>query len=257
MHLANKQIVRDCFQKNYNTYEKYAVVQKKIASTLVNLLKKCCDKQLNSLLEIGAGTGFLTEEVLKSFEVKDYVINDLTHDLPDSVNNLIKKRSYTIFKHLPGDAEKIEFPILQDALFSTSTFQWFHNLERFIKKVSELLKPKGLLAFSTFGESNFAEIKSLLNIGLNYKSLDELIKIIETDFEIIHTSEWRQLEVFKSPREVLKHFKQTGVNGVQNCFFGKEKYLGYHKQYLNNFSNGDGSVNLTYHPIIVIAKKKD
>lgn len=257
MQFVNKEIVRDCFQKNFNTYEKYAVVQKKIASTLINQLKNYCDNKLQNVLEIGSGTGFLTEKVLKSFEVKEYAINDLTNELPETINTLIKKRSFTNFNHLPGDAEKIEFPKLQDALFSTSTFQWFQNLEAFIEKVSGILKTKGLLAFSTFGKGNFTEIKSLLNIGLNYKSLDEIINILKPYFDIINTSEWKQVEVFKSPKEVLKHFKQTGVNGVQNCFFGKERYLNYHEQYLNNFSNEDGTVNLTYHPIIIIAKKKN
>lgn len=257
MYFANKKTVRDSFQKNFDTYNKQATVQKDIASALVCFLSNLFGTSFNKVLEVGCGTGFLTSEILKNFAINEYLLNDLTLDQHDSVLSLIQEYSSTQFSQLAGDAETINFPENLDAVFSTSTFQWFHNLDTFFHKVANNLKPDGLFAFSTFGKNNFTEIKELLNVGLDYKSISEIKKSLQNNFEIIHSTEWLNLVNFKNPKRVLKHVKRTGVNAIQHCYFGKEKYLKFCDDYEKQFSNDDGTVNLTYHPIIIIARKKD
>ena len=256
MYIADKQIVKNCFQKNFSTYNKQAVVQKQIASKLINLLVKNKRPHFKKIIEIGCGTGFLTENILKNCQVQEYIINDLTSTFPESIKHLGKERNFNDFIYTPGDAERIEFPGHVDAVFSTSTFQWFHNLENFITRANKLLNDNGIFSFSTFGEENFKEIKTILDLGLNYKTLSELTGLVELHFDIIHASEWKQKEIFQNPKEVLKHIKYTGVNGVKKSFIGRDKLVNFEHEYLKLFSNEDQSVNLTYHPIIIIARKK-
>jgi malonyl-CoA O-methyltransferase len=120
----------------------------------------------------------------------------------------------------------------------------------------QILTTHGYLVFSSYGEENFNEIKKTMNIGLKYNSLQEQINLLSPYFDIIHAEEWKECIPFANPREVLKHIKKTGVNALQKEFLGKEKLHAFSENYIRHFSNADESVNLTYHPIIIIAKKK-
>ncbi len=253
---TNKKIVQRQFCKNFATYNNEAVVQYQIASKLARLLMINRKIHYNRVLEIGCGTGFLTQEILNKFSVGEYILNDLVESVYSEIRQIISAYDYCKCKFIHGDAESINLPINIDAVISSSSFQWFNNIDLFISKMNKLLKSAGILAFSTFGEDNFKEIKTILDVGLDYNSLSELKRIVSKDFEIIHAEEWIQKEHFINPKAVLKHMKLTGVNGLNKDFFGKETYRMFNDKYKQLYSNKNKSVNLTYHPIIIIAKKK-
>jgi len=80
--------------------------------------------------------------------------------------------------------------------------------------------------------------------------------MLSGQFNILMSEEWVEAKEFDSPINVLRHIKQTGVNAIQQNYFGKQQLndliKGYHKQ----FSTITGGVSLTYNPIIIIAQKK-
>lgn len=256
MYITDKKIVRRRFGKSVETYNRHATVQQQIATKLAALLMNFNKKHFERALEIGCGTGLLTQKILSNYSVGEYMLNDLVDSAFKEVQQVTTGLNSGKFKFISGDAETTDFPGNIDAIFSSSSFQWFNNLESFISRMHGLLNSDGIIAFSTFGEDNFMEIKTILNVGLNYKTLAELISFLSPNFDIIHAEEWRQQEQFQCPNTVLKHMKLTGVNGLKKSFFGKEKLLTFNEKYCQLFSNKDKSVNLTYHPIIIIARKK-
>lgn len=253
--MTDKSIIEKCFTKGSETYNNEALIQKKIAAKLAHLLLNLGFEKFEQVLEIGCGTGFLTKQIINNFSFQEYYLNDLVNK---TVNEIITPSPIAIknLKFIKGDAETISFPENMDAIVSTSTFQWFNFLEEFISKMQKLLKKKGVFAFSTFGPNNYKEIKSTLNIGLSYKSKEEIERILNANFEIIHSEEWTEQKHFNSPTEVLKHMKLTGVNGVKTSYIGKERLTKFHNDYVRLFSNTLNQVSLTYNPIIIIAKQK-
>lgn len=256
MHITDKQIVHRCFSRTLGTYNRQAFVQQQTASKLAGLLLNLNRKHFKRVLEIGCGTGFLTQKILSNSSVGEYMLNDLVDSAFKEVRHATAGFNFGRYKFIPGDAETTAFPNNLDAVFSSSSFQWFNDLESFISRMYGLLNSDGIIAFSTFGEDNFREIKTILNVGLNYKTLPEIISFVKPNFDIIHAEEWRQQEQFQCPNAVLKHMKLTGVNGLKRGSFGKAKLLTFDEKYRQLFSNKDKSVNLTYHPIIIIAQKK-
>lgn len=256
MQITDKQIVKRCFGRNIETYNNHAVIQQQIASRLTDLLLDNGINQFERVLEVGCGTGFLTREVLRDFSVKEFWINDLVDSVEEEIKDVVSGFGFENYQFIPGDAEVIPLPEKIDAVLTSSCVQWFHHFEGFVSKVSDALLQNGIMAFSTFGEENYKEIKTILNIGLEYKTLAEYEKIISRQFEVIHAEEWVRQELFSCPASVLKHMKQTGVNGLNNSYFGKEQLRKFDESYRQLFTQADGSVCLTYHPIIVIAKKK-
>jgi malonyl-ACP O-methyltransferase BioC len=256
MHITDKQIVKERFNRNFVSYNRQAVVQQQIAEKLAAMLSKFSKADLNRVLEIGCGTGFLTKNIISDYSVGEYFLNDIADSAFKEIASYAKHENFYNYKFIHGDAETAVFPENINTIISTSTFQWFNNMEAFISKINYVLNDTGIIAFSTFGKDNFKEIKAVSNVGLEYKTLNVLKTIIEPYFDILHAEEWTQKEQFNSPKDVLKHMKLTGVNGLKNGFFGKEKLMEFTKKYQKQFSNNNETVNLTYHPIIIIAKKK-
>ncbi len=252
----NKQIIRKQFDKHLNTYESNAIVQQEVSEELVHLLKWNKLSEFNRVLEVGCGTGFLTRQFLSECKVKKIYINDFTSSALEHAKRAVVKFDISSYELLYGDAEFIPFPTRLNAVLSTSTVQWFKSLPQFFSKVSASLNPDGIFAFSTFGDENLREIRTITGIGLDYKTLNELTKMLETDFDIIALKEWKLKKVFEHPTDVLRHMKYTGVNGIQKVFFGKKQLSSFISNYKNLFSTDEQKVILTYNPIIIIAKRK-
>lgn len=256
MTAPNKELVKIRFNKNLKTYKCEATVQKHISKSLSQMLVELINSDFNRILEIGCGTGFLTKEIYNQIKPEKFYINDLVSQAYKETMEYTNGSSLVEGHFIEGDAEIIDFPGKLDGIFSTSCFQWFNDISSFLKKAANLLSEDGILAFSTFGEYHFNEIRQITGQGLDYKSLPELLELLEGDYEILHTHEWQHVEEFMNPQEVLRHMKYTGVNGLNNEYFGRDKLKLFVQKYWQNHSIGLKKVQLTYHPILVIAKKK-
>ena len=255
MTISDKEIIKKRFAVSKNSYNSQAVVQKQIVGKMLNILLKFNIVNFDKVLEIGYGTGFLTKKIINNCSVKEYVCNDIVDTSHNDVQTQFELSNVLNNDFIHGDAEHVMFPNNFDAIISSSTFQWFNNFESFISKIHDLLNDSGILFFSTFGERNFFEVKSIINVGLNYKTFSEVKQILSANYNIIHSEEYFVVKQFLTPIDVLKHMKATGVNGLQKSYFGKTKINQFIETYNENFSNCDDSVNLTYHPMIFLVKK--
>lgn len=154
------------------------------------------------------------------------------------------------------EMDEVDFPQSLNVILSSSTIQWFKNKKRFFDKVHQNLKSNGLFAFSTFGCDNFREIRSLIGVGLEYHSLNELSEMLSDQFNILMCDEWVETKLFDSPLHVLRHIKQTGVNAIQQTYFGKKELKDFTEGYYKHFSTSENQFSLSYNPIIIIAQKK-
>lgn len=256
MTTIQKEIVQKCFCRNKGTYNKAAIVQKDVSLKLIHKMNRINNIHYNKVLEIGCGTGFLTKWMWEKFRPEQYFINDLEGSMHLEIDAIAKYYGVENYDFIPGDAEALSFPDELDLVVSTSTFQWFQHMDRFFYNISRVIKRDGYIAFSTFGKSNFQEIKETLGIGLDYLTVKELENMLSPDFSLVEVEEWKQILQFISPVEVLRHIKLTGVNGIGTKFIGKKQLSDYDKTYRKHYMTAEGTVSLTYHPIMIIAKKK-
>ena len=163
----------------------------------------------------------------------------------------------TAVSFLPCDAETLDFPQGTDLITSCSTLQWFADTERFFARCHRFLSDGGILAFSTFGKKNMREIHTLTGHGLEYLSLDNLKVLLSPRFEILYAEEEIVSLPFGTPLEVLRHLKQTGVTGTEKRVWTRGRLQSFCDEYIRMCGNDDRSVSLTYHPIYVIARKRE
>jgi malonyl-CoA O-methyltransferase len=251
----NKTLVKEQFSSRINTYSDEAVIQRNIASKLVFMLKELQPRPFSNILEIGCGTGFLTKQLIENLTIDQLFTNDITNSAQEKINKIAEQYGITI-PFLCGDAEETVFPQNLDAVFSTSTIQWFRDLKQFFTQVNDCLTPNGIFAFSTFGPDNFMEINSLTGVGLKYHSSYKISSMLSSKFQILSTQEWIEKKEFKHPIHVLRHIKLTGVNAIRKIYLGKEHLQEFVTNYSRRFTTSSQTVTLTYHPIIVVARKK-
>lgn len=158
---------------------------------------------------------------------------------------------------MEGDAESIRLPDKLDLIVSCSAIQWFENPVNFIRNCQALLNEKGYLAISTFGPQNLREVGTLTGISLRYPTLDNLRLSLSDSFDVIYSHEELQKLTFKTPVEVLRHLKATGVTGISKQRWTKAKLSHFSNQYEKLYQSEEGRITLTYHPVYIILKKKD
>lgn len=257
--MIDKEIIKARFESSLNDYDLFATAQDEICQHLSELitehganLKSC---ETVKILEIGAGTGFLTRRVAAQYPCARFTINDLTEGSFNFVSKYIDKVRYIV-----GDAEQVELGSGYDLVCSSSTCQWFDNFSYFVRRAHDQLNTGGVFAFSTFGKYNFREIKETTGVGLNYLRIADIEKIlIDSGFEILSSEEYFKEMIFDTPQSVLRHIKVTGVGIGRGERWTKSRLYSFKNQYCQDFpASGpvSGGVTLTYHPILVIARRR-
>lgn len=236
----NKDLIQKRFAKNLDTYNDNAKIQKKMAERLLSFLDR---KDFDDILEIGCGTGFLTQLVNDKFNFKTYTANDIVKSCEKYVKEINPEINF-----IPADIEKAveNSDKKYDLIISNAAFQWVENLKSFIKLLVSKLNDGGILLFSTFGPENFREVNFVLGKTLPYYSANELQEIIK-DYKNIVEQEMHVM-AFKTPKDILKHIKSTGVNALEMVSWTKTDMQKFENGY-NNFCSGIPT--LTYHPIYV------
>lgn len=259
---ARKQKISNHFAKA-NNYNKHALVQGQICKLLV---KKIANKQQTSVLEVGAGTGQLTELLIQNVKADNWHINELCASHKKQLAALLPHACFYI-----GDAETINLSCDKNTnsinkhslIISANTVQWFDNPLEFITKSLKHLAPNGQLLFNTFTTNNFKQIKQLTGQGLNYPTINQWENTIKRAGINNYKLSTQLFELtFDTPYDVLQHIKQTGVttfntnlNDDKNVFaWTKSSLETFISDYQENYSTADGNVVLTYESLIIDIK---
>lgn len=254
---VNKELVRQRFARRLREYRRHAIIQESMAFELAGLI--CGDAEqfsFETVLEIGSGSGAFTEALLSRCHAESYTANDLVGESSELVRRIVLKHGVRDFSFITGDVELCrDLPGQLDLAASNATVQWLVDMPAFFNRMSELVRPGGLLAFSSFGRRNMLEISSLEPHALNYYTLSELEHMAKPLFSpIILREDLRKLD-FRSPEEVLRHISRTGVNGLAREAWTKTRHRNFVNRYRSSFSSGSG-VRLTYHPLFCVFRRK-
>lgn len=241
----NPKLIKNQFEKSLNTYNQNALVQKLMAEKLIKELSKI-KKEFTNILELGSGAGLLTKELVKKINFQTYSANDLIEKSKNFVNDIIPNATFYC-----GNAQKIKPTKKMDLIISNAMFQWFNDLDKISLYYKNILNPDGILAFSTFSKENFKEIRNLTGLSLEYKSLEEIKKVFEKNYKILHSEEFTYKMNFSNPLELLAHMKNTGVNSLTAKHWTFKEV----KEFCDKYKNTYPEITLTYSPIIFICQK--
>ena len=253
----DKQLVCSRFGRALQSYRRSAVIQRRMAERLVGLVGRFgVPAHIGRVLEVGAGSAILTSLLLGEHSVGSYFANDLVAGSREFVMQALEGRPVGEFAFLEGDIECVTpLPGNLGLVVSNATVQWLHDLGAFFGRMASALEPGGLLAFSTFGTGNMREIAALEGVSLPYRTVDEIGALAGERFETLCLEEEERSLEFVSPEAVLRHIRETGVNGVAGCAWTRARYQQFLHRYRLSFPSGSG-VSLTYHPVYCCFRRR-
>lgn len=252
----DKDKVKKCFKRSINTYNDNAIVQRNICRHLMDIIKSYTDRKAYNVLEIGCGTGIMTDYLVSEMNIAGITVNDIVEDMYPLIKEVMDKRKVKHYNFLTGDAEQLIIDKKYDVIVSASVFQWFENPDIVMLKMSKMLKEGGLLVFNTYVSGNFREIKAISEGGLSYLSFEEMKEYADKYLEHVYSEQSENCLYFEKVKDVLKHLKYTGVNGVKaENIWTKSKMKDFERRYDSFYEEGKG-YKLTYNPAYFVYKSR-
>jgi malonyl-CoA O-methyltransferase len=210
---VNKPAVAASFGAAARSYDAAAVVQDEIRKRLLGRLDDLV-LQPNSLLDLGGGTGVARKDLLQRYPTSRYINCDLSQEMLQYA-----RKAHSADDLVCADAESLPFAKASfDLVFSASTFQWLNALERALLECARVLRPQGLLLFSTFGPDTLKELRSSfaavdpyprVNPFLDRQQVNDLLlknrlSCPHVESEVIRIN-------YANPQQLLRSLKDTGA----------------------------------------------
>jgi malonyl-CoA O-methyltransferase len=155
------------FDRAAADYDRHARVQKQAAKSLAARILENAPVDPRRILELGCGTGFLTEQLISAYRGADWTITDISPQMVERCRQKLQARESTsrqskgqrVFRVM--DAQSIDVTDKFDLICSNLTFQWFPDLLPVVIDLTDRLNPGGVLVFNTLGLDSFSYWKIL------------------------------------------------------------------------------------------------
>ena len=266
--MLNKKRISKDFSNAADTYDAAAIVQQEICDRALERLQML-KLEPSTILDIGSGTGKSVRGLQTQFPKSHVIASDVAMPMLMYLNQM-----QVSLKHKASivccDAEKLSIKDESvDLIFSTSTFQWCEDLNLVFTECLRILKPDGVLVFTSFGPDTLKELRQSWAcvdqqdhvhqfIDMHYIG-DLLLANNYTDpvvdMELI-TIEYQHV------RQLLKDLKDTGSrskfdieeNNFSSGLMGKNKFQQFEVAYESHRQN-NGLLPASYEIIYGYARK--
>ncbi|MBW5803099.1 malonyl-ACP O-methyltransferase BioC [Coxiella endosymbiont of Ornithodoros amblus] len=239
-----KKRIQRSFNKAFDTYDDYALIQQKICKQLLTLLKEM-RIQTKIIADFACGTGISTKAVANSFPYKNLYAIDFCEKLLMQAKSKLKESNVEFI--LADFENNVFFYNSLDLIFCNMGFQWALDLKQTFFILFSQLKALGVLAFSVPLIGTFCELRNdCRNPFLTVQSIVHLLK--DVGFELLATDEKIFTDSFESILDAIRSIKSIGAN----CLLYPKRKKGLSPMPIEKYNT---NTKLTYHIGFFIAKK--
>ncbi len=259
MNISIADKARQSFSNASRQYDNFSDIQRKIGLQLIDQISK--DSRYGRILDVGMGTGWITEQLLLKFPNAYVGGVDFAKGMADCARE--KKINFAI----QADAHQLPFKEKTfDLIFSNCAYQWIADLAKAFASSAYVLKDEGDFYFTCFGRNTLQELRlSLRKVGVdlynkqhNWHFLEEkkiYDFLCESKFQKITMETQAVVCEFSDMFALIRWLKSIGANRIKrDIFVGKTMLNQANDFYKVDFSKGN-SVYATFEVIYGKAQK--
>ena len=248
--------IRNTFNTASSNYNDNAFLQNEIANRLAEKLKVISIKP-QTIIDLGSGTGFLSEKTAKIFPNSILVCVDFAQQslLENSQNLKVCANAY----ELPFASNSVDF------IVSNLMMQWCPDLTTLFNECFRILKPQGLFLFTTFGPDTLKELKRSWSVVDSSAHVNNFIDMHDIGDQMLQSgfqSPIMEMEnitlTYEKVLDLMHDLKSIGAQNVGNrskALTGKTKFNKMIEMYESYRS--DGKLPATYEVIYGHAWKNE
>ncbi|NUO72121.1 MAG: malonyl-ACP O-methyltransferase BioC [Frateuria sp.] len=156
-HLDRARVRRN-FARAADTYERHDALQREVQADLLSRLDFYLQPP-GRVLDVGAGTGRGSALLKKRYPKAQVIAIDLAQPMLHAARR--HQGLLRPFQRVCAEATALPLPDRSvDVLYSNLCFQWIDDLAALFAECVRVLKPGGLLAFSSFGPDTLKELRA-------------------------------------------------------------------------------------------------
>lgn len=254
----DKRLIRESFDRAAPGYDDVALLQQTVAQRLLERLD-LIKLQPQRILDVGAGTGQLTLQLTRRYKNCEVIALDLAPEMLKLARQRlgILDKWFGRQRFICADADHL--PLADnsvDMIISNFAIQWCSDLDQTFGEFQRVLKPGGLLLFTTFGPDTLKELRQAWrsvddNIHVNsfidmHDIGDAMIRSRLSD-PVMDTE--RLTLTYKEGMAVMRDLKAMGAHNVtagrNHALTGKQRLQQMLSAY-EQFRNDQGLLPATY-----------
>lgn len=198
-----------------------------------------------TVLDLGSGTGFFTDLLATSYK------QVIGLDFSKKMLHFAKSCRHKNIIWLEADAHKMPLQDKSiDVIYSNLVIQWFNPLPLAIQEMLRVLKPGGLIIFTTLVDGTLHELKSSWRKVdddqhvIDFKTEEQLGKYFNTVNSTVLEYKCQNIALeYQNVTHLARELKNLGANHLPNKknrgLSGKDKWLAMTDHYKNHFEAND------------------
>lgn len=220
----NKQQVAAAFSRAAETYDSVAEFQRAVGQRLLSLLPLAWDvptamhSSVAQWLDIGCGTGYFCERLQQRWPRA----RGTGLDLAAGMLNVARKRCPEL-DYICADAEALPLQNnSQDLIFSSLALQWCADFAQVLGEAQRVLKPGGLLLFSSVADGSLLELRrswQAVDDGVHVNTFRPLSRYQEltaaSGLQVLDVHCHTHTYYYNKVRELTHELKHLGADHVQ------------------------------------------
>jgi len=248
--------IRSTFNDAASNYDDNAFLQSEIANRLAEKLKVISIKP-QTIIDLGSGTGLLSNKTSEIFPNANLICVDFAQQslLKNSQNLKVCANAY----ELPFASNSVDF------IVSNLMMQWCPDLKALFNECFRVLKPEGLILFTTFGPDTLKELKRSWSAVDSSAHVNDFIDMHDIGDQMLQSgfqSPIMEMEnitlTYEKVLDLMHDLKSIGAQNVgsrSKALTGKTKFKKMIEMYESYRS--DGKLPATYEVIYGHAWKNE
>ena len=218
--MVAKTKIKQSFSAASLSYDSVAFLQRKVGKLLLQQIDFI--GQIDTLLDLGCGTGFLIDEFMRqnSYTPKQVLALDIAESMLHIARSKLENNSSVTY--LCADAETLPLkPDSVDIVISNLALQWCRDLEKAFSDVKRILKLEGRFIFTTFGSSTLKELKNAWKDVDDYahvntfQSVAQITELLRgAGFNVVEVEARTYISTYESVWDLMAELKQLGAQTV-------------------------------------------